>query len=76
MLFVSQCSALQRYRLRWGVVSLQSVTLIPLGEADAMPGAFRRTALYETPDVEALQPGGLRREDIGNENGTLTGGTR
>ncbi|MBR4205416.1 MAG: hypothetical protein IKQ92_08060 [Clostridia bacterium] len=59
-----------------GVVSLQNVTLIPLGEADAMPGAFGRTALYETPDVEALQPGGLRREDIGNENGMLTGGTR
>ena len=59
-----------------GIVSLQSVNLIPLSEADAMPGAFERFALYETPDVEALQPGGLRREDIGSENGMLSGNVR
>ena len=59
-----------------GVVSLQPVNLIPLSEADAMPGAPSRYALYETPDVESLQPGGLRREDIGGDNGILSGGVR
>ena len=57
-----------------GITSILPVNLLPLGEADAMPGAFVRTALYETPPVEALEPGGLRREDIGSRNGELTGG--
>ena len=57
-----------------GITSVLPVNLLPLGEADAMPGAFERTAIYETPATEALEPGGLRRDDIGNRNGELTGG--
>jgi hypothetical protein len=32
--------------------------------------------IYEFPDTESLQPGGVQREDIGNQNGTVTGGVR
>ena len=54
-----------------GVVSLQRIDLVPIG---GMGEAGGRIFLYETPGTESLAPGGLTREDIGNENGTLSGG--
>ena len=57
-----------------GVTSVLNVNLIPLSEEDARPGAAGRVILYETPATESLQPGGLRREDIGQSNGILSGG--
>ena len=32
--------------------------------------------IYEFPDTESLQPGGVTRGDIGNSNGTVTGGVQ
>ena len=57
-----------------GVVSLQAVDLQPIG---AFPGEYagNQVQIYETPETESLQPGGLNREDIGNRNGILSGGT-
>ena len=57
-----------------GVVSLQTVDLQPVG---AFAGEFAsgQRVVYETPETESLQPGGLTREDVGNRNGILSGGT-
>ena len=56
-----------------GVLSLQQVDLKPLDSPGA-DYAEDRYVLYETPRTESLLPGGLTREDIGNGNGTLSGG--
>ena len=58
-----------------GVVSRQSVDLQPIG---ASVGEFApcHVVLYETPESASLEPGGLRREDIGGRNGTVSGGVR
>lgn len=55
-----------------GVTAVQRVNLVPIG---APVGDFSagQVYIYETPEVESLEPGGLRREDIGNRNGTRTG---
>ena len=57
-----------------GVVSLQAVDLMPMASLPGMGPGDGRVFIYETPGVESLEPGGLRREDIGNRNGTLSGG--
>ena len=58
-----------------GVVAVQPVDLMPLGEADRVAGAQGdRVMIFEMTQSEALQPGGSDREDIGNENGQITGG--
>ena len=56
-----------------GVLSLQRVDLKPLDSPGA-DYADGRYVLYETPRTESLLPGGLTREDIGNGNGTVSGG--
>lgn len=59
------------------ITAVQPVNLIPLTENDRLAGAENgRIMIYETPDAESLQPGGLMREDIGNRNGGITGGVR
>ena len=60
-----------------GVVSLQTVDLIPIG---AFPGPFAagQIVIYETPENASLRPGsqfpGAGREDIGEKNGVVSGG--
>ncbi len=60
-----------------GVVSLQTVDLIPIG---AFPGPFAsgQIVIYETPENTSLLPGsqlpGAGREDIGENNGVVSGG--
>lgn len=57
-----------------GVVAVQPVDLMPLSEADRIAGAEGdRVMIYEMTQSEALQPGGSDREDIGNENGQVSG---
>lgn len=58
-----------------GIVSRQSVDLQPIGASvgEFAPG---QVVLYETPGVESLEAGGLRREDIGGRNGIVSGGVR
>lgn len=58
-----------------GVVSRQTVDLQPIGAAvgEFGPG---QAVIFETPGSESLEPGGLRREDIGGRNGVVTGGAR
>ncbi len=58
-----------------GVIAVQPVNLMPISEEGTMSGEVgRRMMIFETPDVQSLQPGGLMREDIGNQNGTVSGG--
>ncbi len=60
-----------------GVVAVQPVDLMPLSEADSIAGAQGdRVMIFEMTQSETLQPGGSDREDIGNENGQITGGAR
>ncbi len=60
-----------------GVVAVQPVELMPLSEADRVAGADgERVMIFELTQSEALAPGGVTREDIGNENGQITGGER
>ena len=59
-----------------GITSDQQVNLLPLSEEDAMPGAFGQVMIYETPDMESLQPGGLQREDVDDDNGEISGNLR
>lgn len=58
-----------------GIVSLQAVDLQPIG-AFAGTYAGNQVQIYETPETESLEPGGLNREDIGSRNGILSGGLR
>ena len=51
------------------VVAVQPVCMLP---APARGGFDDPVMIYETPDVESLQPGGVQREDIGNRNGLMT----
>ena len=57
-----------------GVVAVQPVDLMPGGEADKIAGGVGdRVIIYEMTQSETLQPGGAVREDIGNNNGRLSG---
>ena len=59
------------------VTAVQPVNLLPFTEEDRIAGADNgRIMIYETPDPTSLQPGGLMREDIGNQNGAVSGGVR
>lgn len=59
------------------ITAVQPVNLLPLSEEDRLADAENgRIMLYETPDSESLQPGGLKREDVGRRNGTISGGVR
>lgn len=59
------------------ITAVQPVSLLPFTEEDRIAGADNgRVMIYETPDSSSLQPGGLTREDIGNQNGTISGGVR
>ena len=57
------------------VTAVQPVDLMPV-ESGGAPGGLRdgRVMIYETPDSQSLQPGGVQREDVGNKNGMLTDG--
>ncbi len=56
------------------IVAVQPIMLIPLSEAEQIAGANGdRIMIYETPSPDSLKPGGLQREDIGNQNGTISG---
>ena len=56
------------------IVAVQPIDMVPLTEAESIAGADSAgIMIYETPDTQSLQPGGLRREDIGNENGDVSG---
>lgn len=60
-----------------GVVAVQPVDLMPLSEADKVAGSDgERVMIFELTQSEALSPGGVTREDIGNKNGQITGGNR
>ena len=57
-----------------GIVALQPVDLMPGGEADKIAGSVGdRVIIYEMTQSETLQPGGVIREDTGNNNGRLSG---
>lgn len=59
------------------ITAVQPIGLLPFTEDDRLAGADNeRIMIYETPDTTSLQPGGLMREDIGNQNGTVSGGVR
>lgn len=59
------------------ITAVQPIALLPYTEEDRIAGADNgRVMIYEIPDSESLQPGGVQREDIGNRNGTVTGGVR
>ena len=59
------------------ITAVQPVNLLPYTEEDRIAGADNgRVMIYEFPDTESLQPGGVTREDVGNQNGTVTGGVR
>lgn len=55
------------------IVAVQPINMIPITEEESIAGAEEGIMIYETPDTESLQPGGLTREDIGNENGGVSG---
>ncbi len=60
-----------------GITAVQPVNLVPLTEEDRIAGATGgRVMIYEIPDSLSLRPGGEEREDIGNGNGTVSGGVR
>lgn len=60
-----------------GIIAVQPIRLVPLTEEERIAGADNgRVMIYEFPDSESLKPGGVVREDIGNENGSVTGGVR
>lgn len=57
-----------------GIVAVQPVDLLPGGDADRIAGSVgNRVMIYETAQSEALKPGGVLREDIGNKNGGISG---
>lgn len=59
------------------ITAVQPIALLPYTEEDRIAGADNgRVMIYEFPDTESLQPGGVQREDIGTQNGTVTGGVR
>lgn len=56
-----------------GIVAVQPVDLLPGGEQDKIAGTVGdRVMIYEMTQSEALTPGGVTREDIGNNNGQLS----
>ena len=55
------------------IVAVQPINMIPITEEESIAGAEDGVMIYETPDTESLQPGGLTREDIGSENGGVSG---
>ncbi len=58
-----------------GVTSIQPVNLLPLSEKASIAGADNgRIMIYETPGMNALSPDGVVRDEIGNRNGTVSGG--
>lgn len=60
-----------------GITAVQPVNLLPLGEEESIAGAQGgRVMIYETPRQQNLTPGGVTREDVGNENGSISGGVR
>ena len=59
------------------ITAVQPVNLLPLSEKDQLADAEQgRVMIYETPDSQSLQPGGVTREDVGRNNGSISGGTR
>jgi len=59
------------------ITAVQPVNLLPKSEEDQLAGTESgRVIIYETPDTQSLQPGGVTREDVGGNNGTLSGGVR
>ena len=57
-----------------GIVAVQPVDLMPAGEQDKIAGTVKdRVMIYEMTQAESLAPGGATREDIGNQNGQLSG---
>ena len=59
------------------ITAVQPVNLLPLSEKDQLADAEQgRIMIYETPDSQSLQTGGLTREDVGNNNGSISGGVR
>lgn len=60
-----------------GIVAVQPVNLLPLSEKESVAGAQGdRVMIYETPRQQNLTPGGVTREDVGNENGSISGNVR
>lgn len=60
-----------------GITAVQPVNLVPLTEEDNIAGAANgRVMIYEIPEALSLRPGGGDREDIGNGNGTVSGGVQ
>lgn len=58
-----------------GVTSIQPINLLPLSEKAFIAGADNgRIMIYETPGMNALSPDGVVRDEIGNRNGTVSGG--
>ena len=58
-----------------GVTSIQPINLLPLSEMASIAGADNgRIMIYETPGMNALSPDGVVRDEIGNRNGTVSGG--
>lgn len=58
-----------------GVTSIQPINLLPLSEKASIAGADNgRIMIYETPGMNALSPDGVVRDEIGNRNGTVSGG--
>lgn len=55
------------------IVAVQPIGMVPITEEESIAGAEDGVMIYETPDIESLQPGGVTREDIGNENGGVSG---
>ncbi len=55
------------------IVAVQPINMIPITEEERIAGAEDGVMIYETPDTESLQPGGLTREDIGGDNGGVSG---
>jgi len=59
------------------ITAVQPVNLLPLSEKDRLADAEDgRVMIYETPDNQSLQPGGVMREDVGGNNGSISGGVR
>ncbi|MGN1346323.1 MAG: hypothetical protein ACI4V1_06030 [Eubacteriales bacterium] len=59
------------------ITAVQPINLLPLTEEDRVAGADHgRIMIYETPEAMPVQPGGVTREDIGAQNGAITGGVR
>ncbi len=57
------------------ITAIQPIDMVPLTEEDRIAGADNgRVMIYETPEGMSPQPGGVQREEIGDQNGTVSGG--